>query len=449
MADKYSGSELNRDLIKKLNESLNSIIEEGRQNAKAPDKSGLEKITLDNEEEGPIEDIYVSSKDQTAYNAIKYVKTVLDFGECELSQVYDLIGGSIKVGGTSSKFRLFLPTLEASSLVEKIISTKITEVLDIEFPQDFYRLNPYFKGDQAKLPDIDMEAPLPKKGNETNEEYEKRLEEEYKKHGIEKEADDGNKWRKPYPHERVNYKKELDNKDKKTEPGISKLEDTNQSGYYQSYVKEQQRTNGNHTEATAGRHKVKGARVSTVLGTGKNFIQNLLKGRLVNLGISKYLIAGASGAAISTLLLGGGVITGFTAAAVAAGFVKAIDMVRYGTKFKRKKPKTEPTPTEIEETPSTEETEEEELDLDLDELEAIRMTIEENLVQINNYASAYQVKREELAALNEDPEANKEAIEQHKTDMADILIRLQELSGLNESIMTDYMNSVNKKGRSL
>ena len=450
MADKYSGSRLNEGLINKLKQKINNIEEEGKKNESAPDKSSLEKLTI-TKADGSSEDIYVTAKDKEAYDKINYVKEILDFGEFELSQVYDLVGGKIKSNGTSSAFRLYLPVVEAPSLVERIINSGISEVIDIEFPQEFYRLHSYFKDDEAKLPESDMEVPRPKKGDETIEEYEQFLEEEYKKHGIEKTQDAGTNWRMPYPHEKVDYKKELDlgKGGKKSKAGITKVEDQNKSGYYPVYVEEQKKVKGRHRRTGAGRHKVTGSRVSSILGTSKNFIQNLLKARVVNLGISKYFIAGAAGFGVSTLLLSGGIPAALASAAIAAGAIKAIDMIKYSQPYKkRKKPEREAEPVEGIDEPITT-TDTEESDLDLAELEAIRKEIEENLVQIKKLAAAYDVKRNQLIELKKDPDANKDAIERYENDIAQIIMDLKELSSSNDEILNAYMDSVNKKGRSL
>ena len=447
MADKYSGSKLNEGLLNKLKSKTDSIIEDGRRNESAPDKSSLEKLTI-TKEDGSTEEIYVTAKDKEVFGKINYIKEMLDFGEFEKSQLYDLPGGKITIGGNSSSFRMFLPVVDAPSIVGRIMDLKISEVIDIEFPQEFYRLNSYFKGPEAKMPDTDMEVPRPKKGDESIEEYEQFLEEEYKKHGIEKTPDSGTAWRMPYPHEKIDYKKELENKDKKTKPGISKVEDSNQSGYYPVYVEAQKKVKGKHKKAGAGRHKVTGSRVSTLLGTSKNFIQNLLKARLINLGISKYFIAAAAGVGISTLLLGGGVAAGLTAAAIGAGAMKAMDMIRY-TVPRKKKPKNKPiTGTDEPITPGSDEPIIDE-DIDLSELEAIRTEIEENLKLIKELAAKYDVKRKELQDLNLDPDTNAKAIEDHKAELADLVVQLKELSSNNEDIMNSYMERVNKKGRSL
>lgn len=195
------GKEVNKTYLDKLNEILTTYVRsEGikEETIPSPDQVFLTNVK---DEEG--KDLYLLTdtpgQAPEKYSVLSELIRLVDFEKTPSADAYEIPGVTIKNPADPTKkdsFTIYLTKENAKAIAND--EKKYRDILGIEFPDELFQLY-----HENIIPGLGYQAPLPKKYSETEEDYELRMEAEYKAAGHEKEALE--QYRKPYPHELVRY----------------------------------------------------------------------------------------------------------------------------------------------------------------------------------------------------------------------------------------------------
>ena len=206
MAKECIGKEVNKSLIKKLE----SIVKSMQVNANDfTDQTQIFKTDFEDEHNNPIY-IFCDTPGETPelYSAIVEFSNYISF-EKTTEEAYEIPGVEIAIDRATPDKKEPHTIYVTKKMIQEVKQSpetrkkfeKTIKTLNIELPEEFYQLI-----HENLIPGLGYEAPLPKKFGESEEDYEKRMEEHYKKEGVDKEELEG--YRRPFPHENVRYKKE-------------------------------------------------------------------------------------------------------------------------------------------------------------------------------------------------------------------------------------------------
>lgn len=202
MPNQCIGKEVNTVLLKKLNEELEKFVTKNKVSEDAIKDSNQVFKTIFKDSDG--KDIYLLTdepgKAPEKYELLSDLINYISFEKTSSDEVYGI--PEIIVRDSENKDHKEIHNIYITKNNAKLIAQnerKFRTILGIEFPDELFQIY-----HENIIPGIDdYTAPLPRKYSETEEEYERRLEEEYKAHGVEREK--LGEYRKPYPHEMVRY----------------------------------------------------------------------------------------------------------------------------------------------------------------------------------------------------------------------------------------------------
>lgn len=198
------GETLNHEILKTIREARTKIITDG--------KSAIDNnITTDLRQID--ENTSILASDEDAYNCLNQLENLFfkygteDDSEkdlCNLDEIYEIPGVKIKENGVEKNVSIFVKKDKIKALVrqaqdyERILGPSI----GLKFPNQVYQFN----YETTPILGAGYTAPRPKLASETFDEYEEYLKTFYHAQSIEPEKDDENVFRKPYPHELVDFK---------------------------------------------------------------------------------------------------------------------------------------------------------------------------------------------------------------------------------------------------
>ncbi len=313
------GEEINKDLIEQLSGLLNKFVSANKQ--KRENISDMNQVfdTGLKEESGEV--VYLFKDKQETFDLYMELLNILAFEKKKSSEVYEIRGlviESKETGVPNIDGTLYITASAAKHLATN--SKKYKDLLNITFPDEVYQIyhENFLTGETYKAPDV-------RRMDETEEEYETRLEEHYKLHGIKKE-EDGN-YRKPYPHEYFRY-------------GLEKSEikktDTPSAAY--AYRKAENVIDKKHTKhggkgtkpgekrKVVGTNKTLGQKVGAALTTVRGVMGSKETGKKILKGA---LVLGAGGAALTKFGLAA---TGLFGVEIALAYFG----IKYGIKYGKK-----------------------------------------------------------------------------------------------------------------
>ncbi len=202
------GKKLNSRLLEEIIKRRDTLFQKGHRAYTRSENVDLEEIDATNNKR-----IYKDDKEE--YDCLHEIETLfLQFGNsgngeqdtCQNDQVYDIPGVKVIIDGNEVNTHINVRQDKISALArkakdyERILSKEGS--LQIKFPNQIYQFN----HDQTNIPGTTYKAPKPKLVSQTTEEYEESLKTFYHDKGIEREETEDKIWRKPYPHEYVDYK---------------------------------------------------------------------------------------------------------------------------------------------------------------------------------------------------------------------------------------------------
>ena len=159
------------------------------------------------------ENTSILASDEDAYNCLNQLENLFfkygtdDDSEkdlCNPDEIYEIPGVKIKENGVEKDLSIFVKKDKIKALVRqaKDYERILGPSLGLKFPNQVYQFN----YDDTPIPGAGYSAPRPKLASESLDEYEDYLKTFYQAQGITPEKDDDNIFRKPYPHEVVDFK---------------------------------------------------------------------------------------------------------------------------------------------------------------------------------------------------------------------------------------------------
>lgn len=211
----YKGESLNKDLLDVIKVRREQLFADGKSAFDNNNEANYRNIGTTDEPK------YILDTDEEEFQSLMELEAAfLTFDKTPANKIYEFPGTKVKINGVDKDINLSIRVDQISSLAkiaekyEKVFSKSIKLVFD----NDIYQ----FKEQARKIEGTDYYPPTPKLVSETDNEYEQRLEEYYKSNNKTKEMREDGIWRKPYPHEQIDFKHDA--------------EHINQS-YYSSYYK--------------------------------------------------------------------------------------------------------------------------------------------------------------------------------------------------------------------
>ena len=205
MSKKYTGKELNGELIKQIREFIFANQAKGKTQEEMENDPQFFKTDYTNDDGTPAfvwNEIPGQLPPLVHY--VNQLDKMLNFGgkevdDTELYEIPNFVMNDPKDPNKKIEATIRIKKENAKELVSAAKNLK--SQFGIELPQEIYQM-----AKENILPGFGYNAPEPKKVSETQEEYEARMEEHYKANGLEKEALE--KYREAYPHEKIDYTKE-------------------------------------------------------------------------------------------------------------------------------------------------------------------------------------------------------------------------------------------------
>lgn len=200
------GEELNKTLLDVIRQRREAMLTDGKMAIENNLNTQLYDI---DKAEGKA--IILSDKEE--YDCLYELETLfLKFGSKENSEddswnkeeVYDIPGVKVKIGDQEKEVYLNVRKDKIRDLAKKAKDYEriLGHSISIKFPNQVYQFN----HDASKIPGETYSAPRPKLASETNKQYEEYLENLYKLQGVTPTKTEDGIWRKPYPHELIDYK---------------------------------------------------------------------------------------------------------------------------------------------------------------------------------------------------------------------------------------------------
>ncbi len=143
--------------------------------------------------------IRILESDDSKFDALVRLQEILKFKDVKENELYEFPGMKIK----DTNMTLYIPMSKVEKVAEmgEYFERELSD-MRLKFPTQIYQFKKENKG--KNLPGKDFPPPLPKTKEMTNDQYEKYLEEYYKDHGVTREKD-ATSFRRPYPHEKIDY----------------------------------------------------------------------------------------------------------------------------------------------------------------------------------------------------------------------------------------------------
>ncbi len=210
------GEDLNAQLLSVIRNRRKAILEDGKKANIPGVQANLYEIDKNKGE-------YIQQEDKEEYDCLNELENIFfKYGEndvCSDHDLYDIPGVKITINGEEKEVPLNIRIEKIRDLAQKASDYEriLGHSIRIKFPNQIYQ----FKHEGSKVPGTNYEAMRPKFAFETPEEYEEQIKLYYKVHGLKSEQTEDGKYRKPFPHEKTNYKGEH-----------PELKEDNQSEYY-------------------------------------------------------------------------------------------------------------------------------------------------------------------------------------------------------------------------
>ncbi len=191
----FDAEKANKVLFDLLSNELKFLTDRAGKIAESDVKEGIKVID-------PYLGIRILESDEPKYDALVRLQEVLKFKDEPANKLYEFPGMLFQ----GKKTTLVLPA--DKDKLQKIADMapyfeKELKYLGVRFPSQLFQFKKENIG--QNMPGKDYPPPIPKTVEMAYDEYEKYLQLYYKDHGVEKEADEA-AFRKPYPHERIDFR---------------------------------------------------------------------------------------------------------------------------------------------------------------------------------------------------------------------------------------------------
>ena len=217
------GKDLNKTLLDIITNRRNGILNDGSKAVKAAADADVEKLA---------EDVYIQKSDKDEYNCLNELENIfLKFGTkddsekdlCDAHDLYEIPGVKVTIDGHEKELAICVHKDKIKQLAQraKDYEKVFGRSLGLKFPNQIYQ----FRFDE-NIPDEKYAPMRPKYADESEEQYEQATRVYYKLQGVNPVPTEDGVYRKPFPHELVDYKG--DKPVRKTE---------NQSEYYERRYK--------------------------------------------------------------------------------------------------------------------------------------------------------------------------------------------------------------------
>lgn len=226
--EKFSAESANKVLYETLANEVESIVKKAERISASDVSEGIKVID-------PDLGIRILESDEEKYNALIRLQEILKFKDAPANKLYEIPG--MTINGTTINLVVHRDNIGKIADMGKYFERELS-FLGVKFPAQLYQFKKEYKG--QNLPGKDYPAPEPKTMEMTEADYEKYLEQYYKSHGTAKEEDEAS-YRKPYPHEKIDYKTANAEKDGYT------------NEYYQAQLKKHAEGKGTTKKAEVGK----------------------------------------------------------------------------------------------------------------------------------------------------------------------------------------------------
>jgi len=156
-------------------------------------------------------DKYILASDENRYNILMQIKMLIDISKNEKQDIYVFKLLEItKDNNLTITDNLYLKKNTIKEFTNYVIENEKylnTKDFIVSFPTELYKYQKEYDKYNLTIPGKNFQFPLPQNINQSSEEYELYLEDYYKKHDTIKKIDQTGKFRLPYPHEQINFKK--------------------------------------------------------------------------------------------------------------------------------------------------------------------------------------------------------------------------------------------------
>lgn len=196
MENTINGKEKNRALLSFIEIRRNKLFRDAKKYAE--DKSLADQV------EKIDDDLFVEKEKKEELDLLTELHSYLSFEKEDPANTYEFKGFEYSFtfdgtfDGTNPKRTTVYINKENALKISKK-ADKFENILGVRLPVELFLLK--YKG--TNMPGLDYEAPSPKTADKTPEQHEAELEKYYKDHGVDKEQDEVNGFRKPYPHEKI------------------------------------------------------------------------------------------------------------------------------------------------------------------------------------------------------------------------------------------------------
>ena len=216
MENNINGKTQNKIMLKYLDARLNLMFREA--------KIYADNTALIDQVEQIDEDKFIQKERREEFDLLNELTSYLSFEKEDPANTYEFKGFEypLNLDGTNKKKTTIYVSKE-NALKISAKADKFENVLGVRLPVELYLLK--YKG--TNMPGLDYEAPEPKTADKSRADHETALENYYKAHGVNKEANPANNFRQAYPHEKINPRAE--------NPEMTEFV---QEGYYSSTVEE-------------------------------------------------------------------------------------------------------------------------------------------------------------------------------------------------------------------
>lgn len=220
MENTINGKEKNQTLLSFLDIRLNKLFRDAKKFAE--DKALADQVEKIDDER------FVEKEKKEEFDLLTELYSYLSFEKEDPANTYEFKGFEFSYtfdgtydGANAKKTTVYISKENALKISKN--ADKFENVLGVRLPVELFLL----KYKDTNMPGLDYAAPEPKAADKTLDQHEAELETYYKDHGVEKEQDEVNGFRKAYPHEKIDCRGE--------KPTMGNV---GQKGYYASVVEE-------------------------------------------------------------------------------------------------------------------------------------------------------------------------------------------------------------------
>ncbi len=197
---KSEGKILNNEILALFKNRIDAIIND-------PEAQQLAQVNTDEVRE-IMPGVYIKRENEEEYSDLQELLAFLSFDETLDNEIYDIPGVEIGLGNDAKKVRIAVKKDNITRIADKAadFERRFASTLGLKFPSEIYQLQSRYINEN--LPGKDFPAPEPKLVSEQPQDYERRIEEYYNSHNVNKEMDEAGQIRKPYIHETIDYRQD-------------------------------------------------------------------------------------------------------------------------------------------------------------------------------------------------------------------------------------------------